>query len=102
MPFSKSFPKTTDKTIYPKWEEVYLSEAEEKSIESEAHKENLHLMQECVQDAKKLFAEEKLKDFQSDVIQAAIALFEKRASHVVFWKELRCKEKFDKEHNKKG
>ncbi len=30
-----------------------------------------------------------------NVARIAIALFEKRASHVVFWKESKAKEKFD-------
>ena len=97
MPFSKSFPKTTDKTIYPKWEEIYLTLDEEKEIEGKAKEENHHLMEECIKDAKKIFAKESLKDFQSDIIQAAIALFEKRASHVIYWKEQAAKEKFDKQ-----
>src|SRR3989344_4755065 len=97
MPFSKSFPKTTDKTIYPKWEEVYLTLEEEKAIESKAKEENCHLMEECIKDAKKIFVKENLKDFQSDIIQTAIALFEKRASHVIYWKEQAAKEKFDKQ-----
>jgi hypothetical protein len=36
-----------------------------------------------------------LKDFQSDMVSIASALFEKRASHSVYWKESRAKEKFD-------
>lgn len=97
MPYSKSFPKTTDKTVYPKWEEIYLSDEEEKDIEVSCRDENIKLLKECVQDAKKLFREENLKDFQSDIIQAAISLFEKRASHAIYWKEQAAKEKFDKE-----
>lgn len=97
MPFSKSFPKTTDKTIYPKWEEVYLTAEEEKVIDGKAKEENSRLMEECIKDAKKIFAKENLKDFQSDIIQTAIALFEKRASHVIYWKEQEAKEKFDKQ-----
>ena len=98
MPYSKSFPKTPDKTVYPKWEEVYLSDEEEKDIESSCRDENIKLMRECVQDAKKLFREEALKDFQSDIIQTAIALFEKRSSHAIYWKEQAAKEKFDQSH----
>ena len=35
------------------------------------------------------------KGFKEDTLQAAIPLFEKRASHAVFHKERKCKEKFD-------
>lgn len=95
MAFSKSFPKTTDKSVYPKWEEMYLSDEEEKDIMQKCKEENLSLMKECVEDANKIFSDKNLKDFQSDVIKVAIALFEKRASHEVFWKESKAKEKFD-------
>ena len=52
-------------------------------------------MKECVSDAKKIFSEQKLKDYQTDVIRIAVALFEKRASHTVYWKESKAKDKFD-------
>jgi len=95
MAFSKSFPKTTDKSVYPKWEEVFLTEAEEKEQDELSRKENIKVMQECIDDAKKVFADKKLKDYQTDVIRLAVALFEKRASHSVYWKENKAKEKFD-------
>jgi len=95
MVFSKSFPKTTDKSVYPKWEEVYLTEAEEAEVDAKAHKENLDLMKKCIEDAKKIFSEKDLKPYQTDIVRTAIALFEKRASHSVYWKESKAKEKFD-------
>ena len=61
MPFSKTFPKTTDKSVYPRWIEVFLSEAEEKEQEDLCRKENMILMKECIDDAKKIFSEKKLK-----------------------------------------
>ena len=96
MTYSKSFPKTYEGSSYPKWEEVILSSIEEKDIENNARKENVILMKECVLDAKKLCDDEQLKDYQSDIIALAIALFEKRASHIVYHKETKAKEKFDK------
>ncbi len=54
-------------------------------------------MQRCIKDAKKIFIKENLKDFQSDIIQTAIALFEKQASHIIYWKEQAAKDKFDQE-----
>lgn len=99
MAFSKSFPRTTEKSAYPRWEEIYLSEDEEKQQEMLARDQNVVLMKECIDDAKKLFADKNLKDFQSDVINTAISLFEKRASHSVYWKENKAKEKFDKLFN---
>jgi len=95
MAFSKSFAKTTEKSVYPKWVEIFLSEEEEKEEERKSREENIKLMKECVSDAKKIFSEQKLKDYQTDVIRVAVALFEKRASHIVYWKESKAKEKFD-------
>ncbi|MBU1202176.1 MAG: hypothetical protein KJ583_05330 [Nanoarchaeota archaeon] len=95
MVFSKAFPRTTDKSAYPRWEEVYLSDEEELVVDKNCKVENIRLMKECIEDAKKIFKDKNLKDFQSDVINIAISLFEKRASHNVYWKENKAKEKFD-------
>ena len=99
MAYSKAFPKTSDKSVYPKWEEIELSAEEEKSVEVEAGAENIKLMAQCIEDAKKIFADKDLKDFQSDVVNVAIALFDKRASHNIYWKENKAKDKF-KEQDK--
>lgn len=81
---------------YPKWEEIFLSDDEELLIEDNARKENLKLMKECIEDARRIVQEKGLKDYQTDIINIAVTLFEKRASHSVYWKEKRTKEKFDK------
>ncbi len=96
MVFQKAFPKRTDKTVYPRWEEVELSDEEERAVEEEARVENVRLMKECLRDAKRIIEDSSLKDYQSDLVGLAVALFEKRASHVVWWKEKAAKEKFDK------
>lgn len=93
MAFSKSFPRTKDK--FPVWEEIRLTDQEEREIEEKARQEHLTLMRQCIEDAKKIAQESDLKDFQSDVITIAKSLFDKRASHTVFLKENTCKEKFD-------
>jgi hypothetical protein len=95
MTFSKSFPKTYEGSNYPKWIEIFLTEAEENEQEILCRNDNIKLMRECIRDAKELFKENGLKDYQSDVINIAIALFEKRASHAVYYKESKAKEKFD-------
>ena len=100
MSFSKSFPRTTEKSSYPIWEEILLDDDEEKQIEGLAHAENIIIMKQCFQDAKKIISEENLKDYQSDVVKIAIALFEKNASHSVYWKEAKCKIKFDEKFKK--
>ncbi len=95
MAFSKSFPRTVEGSAYPKWEEVFITEEEEKDIEEKARQENIKIMQECIDDAKALIEEKGFKGFKEDILKAAIPLFEKRASHTVYWKESKCKEKFD-------
>ncbi len=95
MPFSKSFPKTIEGSSYPQWEEVFLTEEEEKEEERKCREENIKLMKECIDDAKKIIQEKSMKEYQTDIINMAISLFEKRASHSVYWKESKAKEKFD-------
>ena len=95
MSFSKSFPRTVKGSPYPRWEEVFISEEEERSEEDKCRVENLRIMDQCIEDAKKIMANKSLKPYQTDLINTAIALFEKRASHAVHHKESKAKEKFD-------
>ena len=95
MAFSKTFPKTVPGTNYPIWEEVFLTEEEEKQVEIECKKTNFQMLDETLQDAKLLAIKNGINE-DANVTNLAIALFEKRASHVVFWKESKAKEKFDK------
>ncbi len=95
MAFSKSFPKTIDGSAYPKWIELSLTGEEEREIEQRAREENIEIMKECIDDAKALIETRGFKGFKEDILKAAIPLFEKRASHSVYWKERECKEKFD-------
>lgn len=94
MAFSKSFPRR-GKTNYPVWEDIYLTGEEESAVEREARVENNKLMKECLDDAKAVLAEKQFKSYQADVIRIAISLFEKRASHAVWCKERKCRNKFD-------
>jgi hypothetical protein len=99
MAFSKSYPRTVKGSNYPVWEEVFLTDMEEHEQEQDCRKENIRLMMECIEDAKKIIKTKNLKKFQNDMINIAIALFDKRASHAVYWKENKSKEKFDKKFN---
>ncbi len=96
MAFQKSFPKRTDKSNYPTWEEVELSDEEEKKVEESARKENIKIMAECIADARRLFKKNDMDKSQNDIIEVAKSLFDKRASHQVYHKEKAAKEKFDK------
>jgi|TARA_Y100000310_G_C20259999_1_gene613177 hypothetical protein len=100
MVFSKSFPKQSKTSTYPQWEEITLTEEEEKAVEQKSRQENINLFKLCIEDAKSLLIEKGLNESNSDIINAAIALFEKRASHEIYWKENKAKEKFDDMFNK--
>lgn len=87
MVFSKAFPRQIKGSSYSVWEEISLTDEEERGIEEDVRRENISLMKECIEDAKKID--------DSKFIEIALTLFDKRASHVVFLKESKCKEKFD-------
>lgn len=95
MAFSKTFPKQIEGSNYPKWEEVKLTEEEERKVEEEARKENVIVMKQSIDDAKAIISEKGLKENNTGIMNLAVALFEKRASHSVYWKERLAKEKFD-------
>ncbi len=88
-------PRISKTSPYPQWEEVLLTEDEEKAEEEKCRNENKRLMKDCIDDAKNIINEKELKDYQTVLIRIAIALFEKRASHSVYWKESKAKDKFD-------
>jgi|SRR3989344_4265730 len=100
MPFSKSFPKQSKTSVYPQWEEISLTETEEKEAEQKSRDENIKLFKQCIEDAKSILIEKGLNESGSDILNVAIALFEKRASHVIYHKESKAKEKFDEMFNK--
>lgn len=93
MAFSKSFPRTLKGTTYPIWEEIFLTDDEERHEEKKCKEDNLNIIKECIDDAKNIIREKGLEI--KDVSSIAIALFEKRASHSVYYKEARAKDKFD-------
>jgi len=94
MKFTKTFPKTVPGSNFPIWEEVTLTEEEEKQVEAKCRKENYELLDQCLQDAKFLAIKNGINSDENRA-RIAIALFEKRASHEIFWKENKAKEKFD-------
>ena len=97
MPFSKTFPKTVLNSNYPVWEEITLTEEEERQVEEECRKANFMIFDRCLEEAKALAIRHGTNTDENRV-KIAIALFEKRASHEIFWKENKAKEKFDKTH----
>jgi hypothetical protein len=95
MVFSKSFPKTEEGSSYTTWEEVYLTVEQEKEEERRCRQENIDLMKECIDDAKEIILKQGMKLFDQNIIELATSLFEKRASHAVYFKEAKAKELFD-------
>jgi hypothetical protein len=95
MAFSKTFPRSSDKSVYPKWEEIFLTVEEERQAEQECRQKNNAVMIQCIDDARSIVQEKKLLESQEILAKIATHLFEKRASHVVFFKEKKAKEKFD-------
>ena len=94
MAFSKSFPKTLPGTNYPVWEEITLTVEEEKLVEAKCKKTNFLIMDEAIQEAKMLAIKNGMNE-DSNIVNLAKSLFDKRASHLIFWKESKAKEKFD-------
>ncbi|PIN73597.1 hypothetical protein COV20_05225 [Candidatus Woesearchaeota archaeon CG10_big_fil_rev_8_21_14_0_10_45_16] len=97
MAFSKTFPRKVMENAPPVWEEIRLSDEEEQQVEEECRRANFQLLDECLEEAKSLGIKHRINTDENQV-SLAIALFEKRASHVVFWKESKTKEKFDKQY----
>lgn len=95
MAFSKSFPRSIKGSNYPQWEEVFLEPEAELIIEDQCRQKNIKILKECLDDAKNVFEDKGLKGYETSVTNLAIALFDKRASHQVFEKERKLKEKFD-------
>jgi hypothetical protein len=95
MTFSKSFPRTNGKTNFPIWEEIFLNNSDEREIESKAQCKTNALMKQCIEDARLIMENMNLRDYQTDLVRMAVSLFEKRASHIVYWKEQACKDLFD-------
>ena len=52
-------------------------------------------MRECLEDARRLLTDEKLKGYETSVVEVAIGLFGQRARHLVYWKEEAAKKRFD-------
>ncbi len=97
MAFSKTFPKTMPGTNYPVWEEIFLTTEEEQEVEELCKKANFLIMDESIQEAKALMVKNGMNE-DSNIINIAKSLFDKRASHLIFWKESRAKEKFDQKN----
>ena len=97
MAFSKSFPRTLPGTNYPIWEEIFLTAEEEQQVEELCKKTNFQLMDESIREAKMLSIKNGMNE-DHNIVAVAKSLFDKRASHLIFWKESKAKEKFDQKN----
>ena len=94
--FSKAFPKVVQGSNYPVWQEVRLTDDEETLEDKKCRWDNVRIMKESLKDAAKMIKDKDYEDYERFVAPIAMHLFMKRASHVVYWKETKAKEKFDK------
>ena len=69
MVFSKSFPRHIEGSSYPRWEEVFLSKEEEAEQERLCKEDNIRMMKECVDDARKIVEERGLKTNQKVLVE---------------------------------
>ncbi len=92
MAFSKRFPRNVPGVSYPIWEEITLTSAEEQDAEQQCRQHNFLLLDEALHKAKALAIKHGINT-EETVAALAVALFEKEASHAVFWKEMKAKEK---------
>ena len=88
MVYSKNFPRSVEGSNYPCWEEIYLTLEEEEQEEEKSRQDNINIMKQCVDDARQIMEVKGLKDYQSDLINMALALFRKRASYGLHYKEI--------------
>lgn len=96
MVFGKRYPKDKPGSNFPEWVEIQLTEEEEREIEEKARQENIRLMKQCLDDATSLLKDKGFRDYDNNRIEIAKTLFDKLASHSVYWKEAECKDRFDK------
>jgi len=101
MTFKMRLPRDVPGSSMARWEEIELSEDEEAIIDEKAREQNIELLKECIDDARRIMKERGLKAFETNVTRLSIALFDKRASHVVYHKERRAKDKFERLQAKK-
>ncbi|MBI4738029.1 hypothetical protein HY772_00415 [Candidatus Woesearchaeota archaeon] len=95
MSFVKTYPREIPGSNNPRWEEIVLEPQEEREEEQRARLENIYLLRQCIADARNVMIDEDLGNYHSHVIGLGIALFKKRASHAIYYKENRCRKKFE-------
>lgn len=98
MTYSKRFPKDTPASVHPQWIEISLSDDEEREVKKQARSKHASQLAQCLVDAKKVAKLSEVHADPSEIVNLARSLFDKQASHTVFYKERRAKEKFDSLH----
>lgn len=100
MTYTKRFPLDVEGSPFPKWTEVRLDPEEEAATERKAEREHIELFERCLQEARGIVQRHGLNESSASIVEAAVALFEKRASHTVFYKDSACREKFEERYKK--
>ena len=116
MIYIKSWNKKLNGSNYGEWVDVSITREEEVACEVTANMEHNKLMDICIDDARKILLDngtrnapkttktpehygESLASNTPTVMNIAIALFEKRASHTQFYKERKARENFENGNN---
>jgi len=73
------------------WKEITLNDEEEREVELLARAYNVELLRQFLEIAEEITRDEGLKE--DDRVRIALTLFEKEASHAVYWKERACRMK---------
>jgi len=95
MTFKKSFPHQKAEGAFTNWVEIALSNDDEKKAQDKARDEQVATYNQCLDDAREILLKNGMKAFDPNMIAVANALFEKRASHTVYYKEEAARDKFD-------
>jgi len=112
MIYIKSWNKKLNGSNYGEWVDVSITREEEVACEVTAQMEHNKLMDICIDDARKILLdngtrnaprtakspEDYGKSFASNtptIMNIAVTLFEKRASHTQFYKERKARDNFD-------
>ncbi|MCF7861294.1 hypothetical protein K9M79_03525 [Candidatus Woesearchaeota archaeon] len=93
MTYIKSFPRTKDSTTH--WVDIKLDDKEEQKVSAIHRNLNKNLYQQCLKDAAVILEKSEMKEFQTNIVQIATALFNKRSSHLVYSKDSYCREKLE-------
>lgn len=98
MGFKKRLPYQKAEGSYTSWIEIELDEETEKNAEDKARDDHIKQYKECLDDAREIALSSGVKAFDQNVINIANTLFEKRSSHVAYYKEDAAQDMFNEKY----